>query len=227
MEEFLMVAYELATILAPFLVAYGGVRAWGRRSGKPTARFAMALTFALYLFAVIYVTGIGTLHDLLRLGFEIRTQEVNLIPFSGGISSGFALNIALFVPLGFLLPFLWRRVRSALPVVAFGFAFSLLIELSQLANHRTTDADDLVANTLGTLVGFVIFALYLHFSHGTSTSRSQITYGLHATYTPVFAKHPRGGWTALGEPAIYLATMLVGHFLLFNEYGFACMLYSF
>ncbi|MEG0417736.1 VanZ family protein, partial [Gordonibacter sp.] len=227
MKELLMVAYELATVLAPFLAVYGLLSSWGRHVGKQTIRFAAALAFALYLFAVIYVTGIGTLYDLLRLGFEVRMREVNLVPFSGGISLGFALNVALFAPLGFLLPLLWRRVRSVLPVVSFGFALSLLIELSQLANHRTTDVNDLVANTLGTLLGFAVFTLYLTLSRKSKTSRPSALYGLHAASAPIFAPRTARNWAALGEPSIYLFAMLAGHFLLFNEYGFAGMLYGF
>lgn len=40
-----------------------------------------------------------------------------------------------------------------------GFCFSLLIETDQLFNRRATDIDDLIMNTLGTALGFLIYRL--------------------------------------------------------------------
>ncbi len=47
---------------------------------------------------------------------------------------------------------LWKTALS-------GITFSLIIELSQLFNGRITDIDDLLMNTLGALIGWVIFRL--------------------------------------------------------------------
>lgn len=71
-----------------------------------------------------------------------------------------ALNMLLFVPLGILLPLLWRSCRLY-KTVAIGFSLSLLIELSQLFNYRATDIDDLLMNTLGTLLGYLLYTLLL------------------------------------------------------------------
>lgn len=70
-----------------------------------------------------------------------------------------ALNIALFAPLGFFLRLIWRR--GVIVSTAVGFAISLLIELTQLTGvwglypcaYRLFDVDDLIANTLGALIG--------------------------------------------------------------------------
>ncbi len=68
-------------------------------------------------------------------------------------------NIVVFVPLGFGLAGALGRNRLGLAIGA-GFAFSLMIELLQLAiPSRTTDIDDLIFNTLGTAIGVMGYAL--------------------------------------------------------------------
>ena len=72
------------------------------------------------------------------------------------------LNIALFVPLGILLPLLSRVFRKWYAVLLAGFGSSLAIELVQLTTARGMfDVDDLFTNTLGTMVGRSIVMLVL------------------------------------------------------------------
>jgi glycopeptide antibiotics resistance protein len=78
-----------------------------------------------------------------------------------------ALNVALFVPLGFFLRFFWRRGVVVTTVV--GLLISLLIECTQLTGvwgvydcaYRFFDVDDLIVNTTGALVGGLVAALVL------------------------------------------------------------------
>lgn len=72
----------------------------------------------------------------------------------------FVLNVALFVPLSFL----GSRLVPRWPVrawVALGFAASLAIELGQLAvlPGRSSTGYDVLANSLGALVGAVVAEL--------------------------------------------------------------------
>uniref|UniRef100_UPI004056158C VanZ family protein n=1 Tax=Acetatifactor sp. TaxID=1872090 RepID=UPI004056158C len=65
------------------------------------------------------------------------------------------LNVALFTPLGVLLPLLWKKCRKWYVTIPIGFAASLTIELIQLAISRgICDVDDLFANMLGAAIGF-------------------------------------------------------------------------
>jgi glycopeptide antibiotics resistance protein len=75
--------------------------------------------------------------------------------------AGAAANVALFVPLGFLLPLLASRFDRLGRTVAAGFAVSTLVELSQLAfpGTRRPDVNDVLMNTLGTAVGFLAYRL--------------------------------------------------------------------
>ena len=97
--------------------------------------------------------------------------EINLIPgkvfidtwresMVGGYWLYFAINfignICLFVPIGFCVPLLWNK--SSLPkTLLVGFLISLFIELCQLLQARGTDIDDLWINTLGAMIGYLLY----------------------------------------------------------------------
>jgi glycopeptide antibiotics resistance protein len=65
----------------------------------------------------------------------------------------------LFIPFGFFLPLLWEQYRPLWKTVSCGFLLSLAIELSQLFNHRISDIDDLLTNTLGAFAGWLLWLL--------------------------------------------------------------------
>ena len=72
------------------------------------------------------------------------------------------LNIALFIPLGFLLPLLSKPFRKWYAALGAGFGVSLLIELAQLfTGSGMCDVDDLFTNTLGAMLGWCAAMLVL------------------------------------------------------------------
>lgn len=113
--------------------------------------------FLCYLAVVNYLT-MPTLDTLLRLELH---PNINLIPFDGMDIPGFFSdlnswgNVLMFLPMGFLLPLVWRLPGIA--VVTLGCFSSCLIEASQLFSFRATDVDDVILNTLGTLIGLLVF----------------------------------------------------------------------
>ena len=125
--------------------------------------------FVYYLTGVLSFTGIPSIKDIVQNSFGIITpkglnfppDEINLIPFRW-ITEGvrpYIENILLFIPLGFMLPCIWKKYEGLWQTALSGITFSLIIELSQLFNRRITDIDDLLMNTLGALIGWVIFRL--------------------------------------------------------------------
>ncbi len=72
----------------------------------------------------------------------------------------FYMNMMLFVPLGYLLPYVssWFRARvTRWPVLAC-FLFSVAVENLQLVTKRGYyDLDDLISNTLGGFIGQILF----------------------------------------------------------------------
>lgn len=69
-------------------------------------------------------------------------------------------NIVLFVPVGFLLPLLWKRFEKIWAVLLCCLSISLSIEIIQLSiSLRATDVDDLIMNALGGIAGYFVYAL--------------------------------------------------------------------
>lgn len=123
-------------------------------------KFIAVLIFGFYLMAVFSVTGIPTVYTLnLDFGF-------NLIPLIDITNSPTAyiintvLNIILFIPMGFLLPSIWKEYRSVKKTVFMGFALSVTIEVLQIFTFRLTDIDDLITNTIGTVLGYYIGKMF-------------------------------------------------------------------
>lgn len=111
--------------------------------------------FAYVLVAILSVTSIPSIYH-----FSID-PIINLVPFID-ITTNFhqyALNVLLFVPVGFLLPMLWERFQKKHVTFLCGFLLSLFIEILQLFNNRVTDIDDLLMNTAGTIVGYFLWML--------------------------------------------------------------------
>lgn len=110
----------------------------------------------LYMLFCLYLCSIFILVGIPNVRYFRPDINWNLIPFRGMIVDlkNSILNIILFVPLGFVLPLLWKRFRKLQSTVLFGFSFSLTIELLQMLTYRATDVNDLITNTLGAAWGF-------------------------------------------------------------------------
>lgn len=129
--------------------------------------------FSLYLSAVYYFVG---LPNITYIRFELTLY---LLPFVGILDDlkNSLLNILLFVPLGMILPLVWEKHRNKKRTLLFGFVTSLFIELLQIFTFRATDINDLITNTLGTFVGFILADVLIRkvpvvkkLSHGTRVS---------------------------------------------------------
>ena len=69
-------------------------------------------------------------------------------------------NVLLFIPYGFLLPWVFERARGFLRIGFWGLLTSVCVEVLQLVTGRGYfQIDDILTNTLGALIGFLAFAL--------------------------------------------------------------------
>lgn len=111
--------------------------------------------FSFYLVAVYHLVGLPCI-TYINPGLNL-----NLIPFADILAypGNALLNVALFLPLGLLLPMLWEPFRNGKRTALFGFGMSLAIELLQILVGRATDINDLITNTLGAFLGFGMWKL--------------------------------------------------------------------
>ena len=69
-------------------------------------------------------------------------------------------NVVGFMPFGLLLPVFLRNARSFWKVTLLSFEISALVEFSQLIFHvGCFDVDDMILNTLGGFLGYLLFAV--------------------------------------------------------------------
>ena len=102
--------------------------------------------------------------------------SVNLIPFADIFNSpvdyikNSLLNIVLFIPAGMFLPLLWKEFQNFKKTAVFGFGLSLVIEVLQIFTFRLSDVDDLITNTLGSMIGYVIANQLFYVLNGKLTA---------------------------------------------------------
>jgi glycopeptide antibiotics resistance protein len=159
--------------------------------------------FLVYLLIVYRVTGMGTIWDIGRYETLIRWHQIHLYPFHNlQYDLPFILlNIIMTIPLGFLLPTIWPEFRKLSKVAFTGFCLSMTIELSQLLNNRGTSVEDLLMNTLGAIIGYLLFAIHYKLFH------------------PLTRLEPRYKSTSViitNEGFFYILFSFLGMFLLFN-----------
>ncbi len=138
--------------------------------------------FLVYVLAVIYfmfladsfnrVEGMGAYRYNLQL-----FQEIKRFPSMWNVHGPWwALvnlmgNVVVFMPFGFFLPMLRSGLRNGLGITILTFLFSLCVETMQLVfKIGVFDVDDLLLNTIGGMIGYIIFYIihrvYIHIYQG-------------------------------------------------------------
>ena len=124
------------------------------RKKKDTKKTILIALFTLYLAEVFDIVGIAAIQ------YCRWNPILNFVPLADGLSFGFIANIILFIPFGFLLPLIWPCFRKFSFTLLAGVLSSLAIEISQLFSFRATDIDDLLTNTAGTIIGYLIIVCF-------------------------------------------------------------------
>ena len=138
--------------------AQKGMAQCSTAQGKGKCEISGWHTAGVFLFAFL-LAGILTLTGVPAFQEFHFDANINMIPMAEFFSNSrqYFENTLLFMPLGFLVPLLWRREQMVEKTVSIGFLFSLFIEAAQLFSFRATDIDDLLMNTMGTWLGYLLF----------------------------------------------------------------------
>jgi len=127
-------------------------------TGGTLKKRIIMLIFSVYLFAVLWITLIDR---------ESGRQRAMLTPFwelasvLKGQERGFYIrqiagNLAMLMPMGFMMPIIVKKdIRI---VTATAFMFSLAIEITQYVTGRgLMEFDDLFHNTIGAVMGYALY----------------------------------------------------------------------
>ena len=127
------------------------------------------LTFILYLailvYIVIFARSVNEDYLVRNSGIRLFIMSWQGIDMPAMEFMEFYLNLMLFIPMGYLLPYVYKffRRRAIIKPLIASFLVSVLIENLQLMTKRGTyDSSDVIANTLGSLIGS---ALYIQFAY--------------------------------------------------------------
>lgn len=159
MSRILMAVMEImaaAVILVPIVLMLDKLRFHNR---KKTMLYCV---FSFYLVAVYVLVGLPSV-VYVRLD-----ANINWIPLAGlaGDLKNALLNVALFVPLGVFLPVLCKRYTKVLNALLFALAMSGMIEVLQIFTFRATDVNDLMTNTFGAWIGYLLWKLIFRNTNG-------------------------------------------------------------
>lgn len=115
---------------------------------------------------ILYIYSYNVVVSTLLMRTPQQTRMHNLIPLSSffipqdSSIAEFVFNVALFLPLGILIPCLLKRNNKEKTTMLIGFSSSMLIEIIQLTvKLGELETDDIIANTLGVLIGILIYKI--------------------------------------------------------------------
>lgn len=163
-----------------------------RLKKKKSYTFLLLFTmFYIYLFKVLDYT-LFQFQSLLILKYfipglllngETVEKSLNLIPLITLTPQDLQtslLNILLFVPFGIGLPFISSLYMKK--TVLIGALVSIVIEILQFVTgfignitFRIADINDVLFNTVGVVIGYVLFIGFVHTYHNTAHNRKRST----------------------------------------------------
>ena len=126
------------------------------------------ITKTLLTIYLIFLTWIIVFKMEIHLNtlFHMQYRNINLIPFYGSLIvngkielSEIILNILAFIPFGIYISILkeeWNFFQKALPVFCVSFTYETLQFIFGIG---ASDITDLIGNTLGGVIGIVLFRL--------------------------------------------------------------------
>lgn len=207
MKNLILISYEFITVLLPATVVIVILSLLYKKQKGTYLHILYLIIFSVYLFGIFHYTRTGTLYDAKLYGLEFNVNQINLIPFSDMEIDfvAYGLNVILFMPLGFLLPFIWSNFEKYKSIITCSISLSAIIEISQLLNNRRTDIDDLILNTIGAIIGLILFKLFSRITNHNTVQNTKYKY----------------------EMIILISVAFLCRFLTYNEFGMAKILFGF
>lgn len=136
------------------------------RNYKGAIKYIIMAMFVLYLSYLIYLTFFDHTY-----GRNVIHRNINIVPFRTilkfltrtdlkDILVNIAGNIAAFVPMGFLLPIAFGKLKGFLRVLFVVLAATLSIEIFQyISGAGVSDIDDVILNVLGGVMGYFMMRI--------------------------------------------------------------------
>lgn len=132
--------------------------------------FLILIRLTIFKFSIIMISSPLNSYQYTFLGVD---GIINIIPFketvnilrdgihNNRIIKGIILNVIYFIPLGFLLPLLFKKINGFLKIILISTITSSLIEIIQLFTiFSVSNIDDVIFNIIGSAIGLICFKLF-------------------------------------------------------------------
>lgn len=165
----------LAVAIPAWFIARGAFRKKTTGIDISFSREFLLFVFYLYLIAIAAITIVPLSYSVHRAP---EPNDINMVPFKPTIRAikqamkyerfsvrmlfqNTAGNVLMFIPFGFLLPLVIKRINSFVKIFLAGLFFSASIEFIQYIErsfgvYRAVDIDDVILNTIGAIIGWMI-----------------------------------------------------------------------
>jgi len=149
-------------MLTIFLVIIACVRIAAIKSSNEKLIFYKEFSNLLFIIYILL------LYELLTRSELNDVSGYNLVPFTeifrykiGSSSFYFNVvgNIALFIPFGYFISS-YIKPKKILPILIVSAISSATVEFVQLCIGRSFDIDDIILNTLGAIIGFLLYVAF-------------------------------------------------------------------
>ncbi|MGN8711993.1 VanZ family protein [Hornefia butyriciproducens] len=112
--------------------------------------------FLVYILSAGIITGL-VFPESWRFDLDF---SFNLTPFTNESLTMIFFNVLLFLPMGILLPAIFRRMNSWRNILTAAVLIPVGVEVTQmLFAGRLADIDDVIANFLGCMLGYVVYRI--------------------------------------------------------------------
>lgn len=169
-KEYLLLGILIAMLfLFLLIVGYVLVYKWSLGGRKILTIWGVVKIGALfcYLTTVIGVTLLSRHGENVQMSFYVHYRLFSSYKeawINGSFTEwrNLVLNIIMFVPIGIMLPAIGLYFRKFWYTYIAGFIFSFLLEVLQFISGRgVVESDDILNNTLGTMIGFGLYVLVM------------------------------------------------------------------
>lgn len=136
-------------------------------------KYMIYIVFVVYIVFLLKIVLFKTSSfiDILNGNLSAGYRSANLIPFKTIVDffklEGFSVlrivsntfgNIAIFMPMGYLMPIIFKRINKLNKVVILSFLVSIMFEILQYTFYLgTMDVDDVILNLLGGSIGYLVY----------------------------------------------------------------------
>ena len=129
----------------------------GKRKKVKKSKCIVEYLCLVYIWTISEITGIIGMQFNLQWFKESVGSIGFYLPSGRGEWMMLLLNIGLFVPLGALIPFVFKL--SPLKIILGIMFFSIAIEVLQMFSGRFFEINDILANTLSGVIGYGVYAI--------------------------------------------------------------------